>query len=971
MKDSEKEKLKHFFDAGDPDEIFILEEEIASGSFGAVYKGRHGQTGKYYAVKIITPEEDEVLEDFMVEISVLRKCKNENIVGFFGSWIKGEELFIAMELCDGGAVSDIFQVSNEPLTEDQIALITRETLKGLIYLHQCGIIHRDIKGANILLCNSGDIKLVDFGVSAELRNPGDRRNTLIGTPYWMAPEVISNKTGNVPYDTKADVWSLGITLLELAERNPPLHEIHPMKALMMIPMRDAPTFTHPDQWSREFRDFVAQCLVKAPEKRKSATELLQHPFISNCKPKSVLVDLINRRRKAESRVDDEDDDDSSDDDLDSEDEQDLPTAPVSPPQPLTGSHDIAALDASTPGSSPGGSPWQARRPGTQSGMRSSGSFLMTSTGSTVASDPRTSRDELSLSQSPSSGNVAAATSPKKEPTMTKSAMKTASPGTKRGTSRPGNPNRPTYRTGRNLTRREIKEQQKQIITRQLMKQQLKELRTQQQNHLKEQEKQQRQQQKEHEQLTTKYANLIGNKSRQTAKDLEAMQRRHKTDLENLVKSQIATQKNLQKQHGSTLRNNSKIVDNEAKKIEKDFKEDLKKKTKEQKLILKDKQRSLSKKDYKLLKAEQEYQIGWEDLLFTHKQSRTKQQAEFVKREELQDNQAKYEREQLERRLMMQWDQLEQQQRFMLESTQQIQTMEKEQVTQIQPLEMNHLQDKQQLERQQLVEQQMIETTQQRQLLIGELKSQTREFKKKLEKDQQDLMLQVKVLSKDKSITKKDLKQKEIDLKAALRVQHQKLTQEFEEKQGKQRQEEEEMIRNHQEQKKEQRRQEQEEQLRKLREAHEQDSKRLYEEHQSTERTLLLTQLQERNDLLEEQHNGYRQLQAVYHKQFEELQQDFRNEQLSLITEQHAQEAAYRTKHQRSDEAETQKVVADQEEEKQTLSLKQTADQEIFVKQLEVERQHLESELAKQKKRLIETGRREPIYLGHDGAENGN
>jgi len=290
-------KLKEYFDEGDPDKIFILEEEIASGSFGSVYKGRHYQTGKHYAVKIITPEEDEDLNDFLVEIAVLKKCSHENIVGFYGAWLKGEELFIAMDLCEGGAITDIFSVSQDPLTEDQIAVITRDSLRGLIYLHDKGIIHRDIKGANILMTSTGLIKLVDFGVSAELKNPNDRRNTLIGTPYWMAPEVIANKTGHQPYGVNCDLWSLGITLLELADQNPPLHEIHPMKALMMIPMKDPPTFVQPEKWSKEFRDFVQLCLTKSPEKRKSAKDLLKHPFVSNCKGYEVLVDLIQKKKK--------------------------------------------------------------------------------------------------------------------------------------------------------------------------------------------------------------------------------------------------------------------------------------------------------------------------------------------------------------------------------------------------------------------------------------------------------------------------------------------------------------------------------------------------------------------------------------------------------------------------------------------------------------------------------------------------
>jgi serine/threonine protein kinase len=261
------------WDSGDAEELYILEEEIASGSFGSVYKAKDKADGKIIALKIIKPEEDDEVSEF-VELGILKKCDHENVVRLYGTWKKDDEIFIAMEYCGGGSVADFGQVWDIDLTEDQIALICRETLKGLVYLHSVGIIHRDIKGANILLTEAGDIKLVDFGVSAILNAQGERRNTLIGTPYWMAPEIITNRNGKSPYDDRVDIWSLGITLIELAEREPPLSEVHPMRALMQIPIRDPPKLANVAKWSKNFHDFVRTCLNKDPKKRKSATELL-------------------------------------------------------------------------------------------------------------------------------------------------------------------------------------------------------------------------------------------------------------------------------------------------------------------------------------------------------------------------------------------------------------------------------------------------------------------------------------------------------------------------------------------------------------------------------------------------------------------------------------------------------------------------------------------------------------------------
>jgi len=955
MKEAEKERLKSFFDEGDPDEIFILEEEIASGSFGAVYKGRHGKTGKYYAVKIITPEEDEVLDDFMVEISVLRKCKHDNIVGYMGSWMKGEELFIAMEICDGGAVSDIFQISNDALTEDQIALITRESLKGLIYLHKCGIIHRDIKGANILLTTTGDIKLVDFGVSAELKNPGDKRNTLIGTPYWMAPEVISNKTGNVPYDTKSDIWSLGITLLELAERNPPLHEIHPMKALMMIPMREAPGFTHPEQWSKEFRDFIACCLVKSPDKRKNAEELLQHPFVTSCKPKQVLVDMVMKLKKAQKKeVSPEDDEDSSDDQVSEEEEEILPEPSSESHLKSSGSFvDSVRLSDSNSGS-PASSPWQTRKPVPETNGSPAPKAAVI--GEKTPISPARSADVSAVSTPSTSTTTSPASSTlKKRPTE----------GT--GTQRPGNPNRPTYRTGRNMTRREVKEHQKREITRQLMKRQLKDIRNQQQQHLNEQQKLQRAQQTEHEKMTSRYVSQIQTKQRTTTRDLDTTQKKNKDLIDTLIKTQTTQVRDLKKQQVSGLKTHMKTQEVDLKKVDKEFKDQLKNKSKDFKNVYKEKEKAkLGKKELKQLKSEQEWELSWDEMLFAQKQARNKQQIEFDKKQQMQDEQCKFEREQLEKRLQSQWEHLEHNQKFVYDSLVAVQALEKEQMTAVQPLEVNHLQDKHALGSKQLIEQQQIETAQQRDLLIGELKKQAREFKLEQQKENTDLTAQIKVMSKDKSLAKRELKVKETDAKNALKAKHAKENAEFEEKQKKQKDEEEELIRNFQSAKKEQRRLEQEDEMKKLRELHEQDFKRLNDEHTTAEKTLVENQLKEREDTMEEQHKAMKDLEEQFMKQLEVLLQEYRSEQERLLSEQHAEQITFREKHPVQNAEELAQLRISHDEEHNILAQRQAKEKEMFLQQIDVEREQLDQELQRQKKTLTETGKRKPRSLEENG-----
>lgn len=193
-----------------------------------------------------------------------------------------------MEYCGAGSVSDIMRLRKKTLTEDEISTILSDTLKGLEYLHLRRKIHRDIKAGNILLNSEGHAKLADFGVAGQLTDTMAKRNTVIGTPFWMAPEVIEE----IGYDCVADIWSLGITALEMAEGKPPYGDIHPMRAIFMIPTKPPPSFREIDRWSPEFVDFVSLCLVKNPEERATASSLLHHDFIKIAKPNSILAKMI-------------------------------------------------------------------------------------------------------------------------------------------------------------------------------------------------------------------------------------------------------------------------------------------------------------------------------------------------------------------------------------------------------------------------------------------------------------------------------------------------------------------------------------------------------------------------------------------------------------------------------------------------------------------------------------------------------
>ncbi|KAL7010680.1 hypothetical protein ACKWTF_009192 [Chironomus riparius] len=269
-----------------PEEVFDIICKLGEGSYGSVYKALHKESDQILAIKQVPVDTD--LQEIIKEISIMQQCDSPYVVKYYGSYFKNTDLWIVMEYCGAGSVSDIMRLRKKTLTEDEIATILSDTLKGLEYLHLRRKIHRDIKAGNILLNSEGHAKLADFGVAGQLTDTMAKRNTVIGTPFWMAPEVIEE----IGYDCVADIWSLGITALEMAEGKPPYGEIHPMRAIFMIPTKPPPSFREPDRWSSEFIDFVSLCLVKNPEERATATDLLQHEFIRNAKPNSILSLMI-------------------------------------------------------------------------------------------------------------------------------------------------------------------------------------------------------------------------------------------------------------------------------------------------------------------------------------------------------------------------------------------------------------------------------------------------------------------------------------------------------------------------------------------------------------------------------------------------------------------------------------------------------------------------------------------------------
>lgn len=291
---------------------FELHELLGEGSFAKVYRGVDLRSGAVVAVKLMDLHEDQ--EMFKKEVKMMGKNQSDYIVQYYGHWMDGHEIGIVMEYCGAGPVNELMCVQGRKveLPEEVIKVVCKHVLSGLSWLHSNRKIHRDVKGCNVLLTEEGQAKLADFGIAARISTVAGHQKTVIGTPFWMAPEVIGqdvdqhDEEDNCGYDFKADIWSLGITAIEMAETRPPYADKHFMKAMHLIHQNDPPTLKHPRKWSAEFHQFLERCLAKDPPLRAGAQELLEHPFITSANEHALLEfigkewdNIVARRKMAD------------------------------------------------------------------------------------------------------------------------------------------------------------------------------------------------------------------------------------------------------------------------------------------------------------------------------------------------------------------------------------------------------------------------------------------------------------------------------------------------------------------------------------------------------------------------------------------------------------------------------------------------------------------------------------------------
>ncbi|XP_028401258.1 serine/threonine-protein kinase PAK 3-like isoform X1 [Dendronephthya gigantea] len=288
-------RLRTIVTVRDPKKKYTKFVKIGQGASGTVYTAIDVATGHEVAIKQMNLSQQPKKELIINEILVMRENKHANIVNYVDSYLVGEELWVVMDYLAGGSLTDV--VTETCMDEGQIAAVCREVLQALEFLHSNGVIHRDIKSDNILLGMDGNVKLTDFGFCATITPEQSKRSTMVGTPYWMAPEVVTRKA----YGPKVDIWSLGIMAIEMVEGEPPYLNENPLRALYLIATNGTPELAHPEKLSPVFKEFLSYSLEMSVEKRYSARQLLQHPFLKNAKPLASLVPLIMAAKEATQR----------------------------------------------------------------------------------------------------------------------------------------------------------------------------------------------------------------------------------------------------------------------------------------------------------------------------------------------------------------------------------------------------------------------------------------------------------------------------------------------------------------------------------------------------------------------------------------------------------------------------------------------------------------------------------------------